>query len=274
MTPWIERGRWGRWLLPARGLLALGLRLFGLGVFGLVLFGLGLWPAPADALTTRDALWHVVNDICRPMHARLGIALPCLAVDSTRGFAVVRAPGEETHIVVVPTRRIIGIESRILQQDGLPAYWSFAWSERERVAASAPRPLGWNDYALAVNSRVSRTQDQLHIHVGCVAAGLKRALVQTAPRLSTGWAEIDLRPWAGRYLAKRIGAEGLDGNLFRMVAAEVPGARARINRVGIGVVGLTAANGERGFAVLVNTRRGHAEQLIDHDCSDGAASPR
>jgi CDP-diacylglycerol pyrophosphatase len=260
MTSWIER---------ARG--ACGALL----VLGLSLCGLGLWPASAYGLSTRDALWHMVNDVCRPMQANLGVALPCLAVDSARGFAVVRAPGDETRILLVPTRRIVGIESRVLQQDRLPAYWSFAWNERSRVVARAPRPLGWTDIAMTVNSRLSRTQDQLHIHVGCADVRLKRTLAQNATRLVAGWSVLDLRPWAGRYLAKRIGAEGLDGNIVRMVAAEVPGAKARMTRLGIGVVGIAGANDDdRGFAVLVNLRRGHAEQLIDHDCADGATSQR
>jgi CDP-diacylglycerol pyrophosphatase len=241
---------------------------------GFGLCGVGLWLAPAHALSTRDALWHMVNDICRPMQATVGVALPCLKVDSARGFAVVRAPGDDTRILVVPTRRIIGVESRPLQQEGLPPYWSFAWSERDRVAAGASRPLGWSDVAMAVNSRRARTQDQLHIHVGCVDARLKRALAPSAWHPAAGWSELDLRPWAGRYLVKRIGAAGIDANLFRMVASEAPGAGAHMTRVGIGVVGVTAADGERGFAVLVNNRRGHAEQLIDHDCSIGETSRR
>ncbi|NJL08621.1 MAG: CDP-diacylglycerol diphosphatase [Methylacidiphilales bacterium] len=262
MRSWAERAH------RTRGpLLSLGLSVFGVGLL------LGLWPAPAHGLSTRDALWHMVNGICQPMHAKLGVALPCLKVDSTRGFAVVRAPADETRILIVPTRRIIGVESRILEQDSLPAYWSFAWNERSRVAASAPRPLGWNDIAMVVNSRVSRTQDQLHIHVGCVDARLKRALALNAARLTAEWSPLDLKPWAARYLVKRVGADGVDGNIFRMVATEVPGAKTRMTRVGIGVVGINGAKGDGGFAVLMNERRGFAEQLLDHRCSERAASP-
>jgi hypothetical protein len=35
----------------------------------------------------------------------------------------------------------------------------------------------------------------------------------------------------------------------------------------IGVVGFIGPNGDHGFAVLVNSEGGHAEELLDHACS-------
>lgn len=58
----------------------------------------------------RTALWFVVNGLCRPMQRNLNLPAPCLKVDKSHGFAVLRAPGDETQILVVPTTKIEGIE--------------------------------------------------------------------------------------------------------------------------------------------------------------------
>jgi CDP-diacylglycerol pyrophosphatase len=147
-----------------------------------------------------------------------------------------------------------GRRKRIL---GLP------WGERSRVAAVAPRPLGWDDIGMAINSRTGRTQDQMHIHVDCLDARLKRALA--GAKLSTqGWSTLNLKPWAGRYHAKRLAENGLERNVFQTVAKEIPGARTRMGLQKIAVAGV--ANGKRGFVLLEKGAGGSAEELLDHEC--------
>ncbi len=223
--------------------------------------------AAAYAFGERAALWGVVKDLCLPIHRVIGVALPCQKVDMERGYVVIRAPGDETRIIIVPTTKIGGIESPALLREDAPNYWAFAWSERGRVIASAGRPLDdWSDIGMAINSSVSRAQDQLHIHVDCVDARLKRALAANAARLSQKWVSLELTPWGQRYRVKRIGASDLERSVFQMVANEIPGARGRMGRLSIAVVGHVGAGGERGFVVLVNGARGHAEELLDHEC--------
>jgi len=220
----------------------------------------------AISFKERDALWKVVEDLCLPLHQTLGLSLPCLDVDKKRGFAVIRAPGDETRIIIVPTAKIEGVESAALLRDDTPNFWSLAWGERNRVIASAPRSLAWNDIGMAINSSASRTQDQLHIHVDCVDPRLKRALAVQTNRLSKNWSNLNLQPWAGSYRVKRIAAEDLQRSVFQMVAREVPGARSRMGMQSIGVVGFVGGTGNLGFVVLVNGRGGHAEELLDHKC--------
>ena len=71
----------------------------------------GWGEAAAFDVADRTALWHVVNDLCRPMQQAFSLPLPCLKVDMAGGFAVIRAPGEKTRILFVPTEKIEGIES-------------------------------------------------------------------------------------------------------------------------------------------------------------------
>jgi CDP-diacylglycerol pyrophosphatase len=238
--------------------------------FALLLLGAGLagsGEAAAFDVADRTALWRVVNGLCRPMQQAFSLPLPCLKVDMADGFAVIRAPGDKTRILVVPTTKIDGIESPAVLGDPMTNLWSEAWSERSRVVASAARPLAWNDIGMAVNSRRGRSQDQLHIHVDCVDPRLKQALASRASRLSSKWSSLEPGPWAGRYRVKEIDAAGVDRNIFKLVADEIPGAKSRMARQSIAVVGIIGPNGDRGFAVLANSDGGHAEELLDHDCS-------
>jgi CDP-diacylglycerol pyrophosphatase len=245
----------------------LALARFALRVMLATAVAASAWaPCAARALdlSERGALWQVVHRLCLPMHATLGLSLPCLAVDDERGFVVIRAPGDATRIIVVPTVRMEGIESPSLLREDSPNYWAYAWGERGRVAAAAPRPLGWEDIGMAINSRAGRTQDQMHIHVDCLDARLKKALA--GAKLSTQrWSTLSLKPW-GRYRAKRLPENGLERSVFQTVAKEVPGARTSMGLQTIAVVGVTGAKGGRDFALFVKGGGGSAEELLDHQC--------
>ena len=56
---------------------------------------------------------------------------------------------------------------------------------------------------------------------------------------------------------------------FKLIVDKIPGAKSRMARQSIAVVGFIGPNGDRGFAVLANSDGGHAEELLDHDCSPG-----
>ncbi|MCI4680470.1 CDP-diacylglycerol diphosphatase [Rhodoblastus acidophilus] len=216
----------------------------------------------------RDGLWRIVHGVCSPVNRLTGLAAPCLAVDREKGVATVRAPDDATHIIVTPLARVSGVESAALLRKGAPNYWADAWNERHWVAEAAGRPLAWNDLGMAINSRFARSQDQLHIHVDCVKPRLKAELARAA-RGRKGWFEIDLRPWAGRYRARRLRAADLDQNIFRMVALEIPRARDNMASETIAVIGLDEPRGGRGFLLLVAGGGGHAEELLDHQCRLG-----
>src|SRR5689334_4487134 len=84
------------------------------------------WLARASALDlTRDALWSVVQT-CVAAKQTIGVPLPCLdvvlATPDRPGVAIVPSPWNATHILVVPTARILGIEA-VLHQPGAQTYW-------------------------------------------------------------------------------------------------------------------------------------------------------
>ncbi len=214
----------------------------------------------------RSGLWRVVHNICAPMQENVGLPLPCLDVDTAHGFAILRAPTDRDHILVVPTRKVTGIESPVLQAPTFPNIWAYAWKHRGLIAEAARRKLAWNEVGMAVNSAATRTQDQLHIHVDCVDPRLK-AVLQKTPLSRDKWRKLDLRPWAGRYFAKRIDGDKIRQNIFAMIAREIPGAADNMADESVAIVGFVPKKGERGFVVLENSYGGHAEQLLDHDCA-------
>ena len=82
---------------------------FALFLLGAELAGSG--EAAAFDVADRTALWHVVNDLCRPMQQAFSLPLPCLKVDMAGRICRDPRPGDKTRILVVPTEKIEGIES-------------------------------------------------------------------------------------------------------------------------------------------------------------------
>jgi CDP-diacylglycerol pyrophosphatase len=239
--------------LPIRLALAAGLAVALIAAF----------PAVVDA-QERTNLWDVVHYACGGMTRLFGISLPCLKVDRQAGYAIVRSPADNVRILAVPTRRISGIESPDLQRSETPPYWAYAWANRSFVAQAAPRKLDWGDYAMAVNSRAGRSQDQLHIHVACILPSVKEALAAHPPARS-GWSRLELPTWMGEYRMRRIEAADLGRNLFKLVAEDSPGGRGAMVQHALAVVPIGPERAQ-GFALLDNGHHGHSEGLLDVDC--------
>ena len=92
-----------------------------------------------------------------------GVPLPCVSVDLKRGFAVMN-PGPK-HLLLVPTARVQGVESRQLLDVNAPNYFEYAWESRSYLDKELRVNLTRDEVGLAINSAQGRTQDQLHIHV-------------------------------------------------------------------------------------------------------------
>ena len=161
------------------------------GLFSLAtLLGLGV---VAGRGMMRDTLWRVVRS-CVGNYSVTGLAFPCLAVDLTggeaKGWVVLRPPIGDPDTILAPTARIIGVEDPKLQDPGAANYFASAWSAREFVPGEGA-PLA-SETAVVVNSKFSRTQDQLHLHIGCLNPTVRANLRKLAPGLSVGvWTRDD-----------------------------------------------------------------------------------
>jgi CDP-diacylglycerol pyrophosphatase len=226
----------------------------------------------------RMALWHVVHDQCVVGQMTNQRPSPCATVNliggEKNGFAVLKDRKGKAQFLLIPTRKIAGIESPDLLTPDSPNYWQAAWEARkyvlERLEHEAPRgALG-----MAINSSIRRGQDQLHIHVDCVQPDVLTQLGKRADEIPQEWSKLSFDLGGRRYLAKRLDSADLEGvNPFQLLAQGVEAARIDMSRETLVVVGATFAEGHDGFIVLADRvdpstgNDAHGEDLLDHTCA-------
>jgi len=110
----------------------------------------------------RNMLLQVAR-ACALDQSTTGSPLPCLETNLEAGYAVLRPPFGRPDTILTPLKAIKGVEDAQLQAPDTPNYFAFAWASRHWIGDSKGR------LALAVNSRLARSQDQLHIHMGCLS---------------------------------------------------------------------------------------------------------
>jgi len=222
----------------------------------------------------RDALWKVVDNVCVPDMRLRGSPAPCVQVDLRHGFVVFKDIAGRAQILLIPTRRVTGIEDPQLLSSRGPNYWQAAWEARgsfsQRLGQQVPREA----IGMAINSALGRTQDQLHIHVDCLRPDVVAVLRARGDRIGGRWSDLPV-PLAGRrYRAMRIMGEDLGSrDPFRLLAAGDPLAHADMGQQTLVVTGYRSARGKPGFLLLSHRAdpaagdRAHGEDLLDHRCT-------
>src|SRR6202521_1138180 len=160
---------------------------------------------------SRDALWQVVHNICVPGQSQLHDPKPCLQVDLNggieSGFAILRDPRGGTQFLLIPTTRISGIESPIVRGPNATNYFADAWEVRTYISAALHQTLPRDGIGLAINSVVSRSQDQLHIHFSCIRADVLGALHKNEGRIGSHWAPFNVSFLGHHYIAMWVPGE-------------------------------------------------------------------
>jgi CDP-diacylglycerol pyrophosphatase len=230
----------------------------------------------------RMALWQVVR-ACVADYKLTGTPFPCLEVNLTggeeRGSVVLRPPLMDDR-VFAPTRRIKGVEDPFLQSSEAPNYFDAAWRARTFLKGADGREPEREDIALFLNSAVVRTQDQLHIHVGCLVPYARRTLSAVAPKIPMGeWAQIGpLVPHTMFWGYRIAGTELANVNPFRLAAEELGGKANGPGDLTIVVVGARVENDDQFLILASYARAPHAwwpvgaDNLLD-SCRS-AAPPR
>lgn len=227
----------------------------------------------------RDELWFVVHNMCLPAYRSIGVAFPCLEVNIVngldRGFAVLQAPSSAAHVIVVPTTRISGIESQALQSENTPNYWEAAWNARRFVEQGARRQLPRDKIAMAINAAASRSQDQLHIHVSCIAPVVADFLRYHQAEIRGAWSPLRTKLAGHKFLAMKVETESLaQVDPFKLLVRGLPSNKLSIARQTLAVIGATFRNGKSGFYLLANNTRASpkdivsAEALLDDKCAN------
>ncbi len=226
----------------------------------------------------RSGLWIVVHDICLPAYQGIGVAFPCAEVNIAngldRGYVVLQTPSSATHVLVVATTRISGIESPALRSENAPNYWEAAWDARRFVEEGAGRRLPRNRIAMAINSAASRSQDQLHIHVACAAPAVAAFLRRHQAEIHGAWSSLST-PLAGhKFSAMKVEMDSLANvDPFKLLAHGLPSGKFSMGSQTLAVIGATFRDGRTGFYLLANDSGVSprdivsAEALLDDKCA-------
>jgi CDP-diacylglycerol pyrophosphatase len=224
----------------------------------------------------RDALWYVVR-ACVANNAVTGFAFPCLEVNTSigeeRGYVILRRPYGNRDIDLAPTKRVLGIEDHWLRMADAPSYFLDAWRARGFLGGgSGHGSIAHDDIALAVNSRLSRTQDQLHIHIGCISREARQAVRSSAAELSeTAWTPLNTRIDGFELRGLKITQSSLNGiNPFRLVEEGIAAEAGDLAPMGLFVAGNQFAEGRDGFVAFswsdTPGRLLPAERFLDPSC--------
>ena len=250
-----------------------------------VLTAISVWLAVAVVpilLGNGGALWRIVNGECVPHQQRGDGPAPCSLVDLQggveKGYAVLKDRRGRAQFLLIPTVRITGIESPVLLEPGVTNYVAKAWRARTFVEERLGQPLDRRDVSLAVNSRLRRTQGQLHIHIDCMRQDVRDTVNRLASSIGDRWAPLG-EPLAGRqFRAMRILGDDLSQKDPFTLLARDDDARSDMGEHSLAVVGADFPNQGAGFVILdghVTNRFGkaaNAEALQDHTC--GLAAKR
>src|SRR5215208_1685972 len=220
---------------------------------------------PASASPTLlgpGALWTVVRT-CESAKASVGLSFPCIDLRASAdgyGVALVRPPLPRKHLLVVPTSRIVGIESPELRGQAGSAYLALAWAARDKAAGELG-PIPWADAGMAINSVANRTQDQLHIHVDCLTPQAQASLATAVSALTEQWRAL----WRGVW-ARIVRGEDLRAtDPFGPSIDRLPLGPSGLSGLNFGVAGIEARGG-KGF-VLLTSKSMSFERLLDPSCT-------
>ena len=225
--------------------------------------------ARADLLP-RGALWTVVRS-CVLAKASLGTPFPCLEVSPPRagepGFAVIRAPGQTTHIIVTPTDQITGIESPLLLEPKAGGYWRAALAARHFVVETSNGRASLDVVGLALNSERTRSQDQLHIHAECVRPDVLQAIRGQAGEIGPAWRLLAHPVDRDRLFARTVSAATIaKDNLFALLA-ELPGLHGDLSHVTALVVPAGGGGEPDRFHVVAGSSRSRSiEGYLNGSC--------
>ncbi len=231
---------------------------------------------------TRLVLWRGVR-ACVADFKLTGFAFPCLFVDLTGegelGYVVLKSPFGTPDTVLAPTRKVVGVEDPWLQSPSAPNYFDAAWRARFYLKDQNGRSPKPDVFALAVNSAFTRSQDQLHIHLGCLRPTLSDRLSSLASGLLVGaWTRVDLIPGSVVW-ALRTGRRDLSGvEPFRLAAEGLGDKIQDRGRLTIFVTGARLADEELLILVTdahasVSSSQVEVDDLIDLACSVRSVVP-
>ena len=221
-----------------------------------------------------NALWDIVHNSCEPAARGADVPQKCVDVDASHGFAVLKDINGVAQYLLIPTARIGGIESPDLLIPDSPNYWRAAWEARRFVDAKLGQDLPRDELSLAINSTSGRTQNQLHIHIDCLAPDIVGALREQGSKIGTEWTAFPTLLRGHAYRIRRIDDANLDSiDPFKLLAPDVAREGGIMADQTLLLTGTTAPDGKPAFFLLNDHVRresgdlASSEELQDHTCA-------
>ena len=217
-----------------------------------------------------DALWNLVSGRCVTDEVADLDPAPCASVDLDGGWAVLKDSVGARQYLLIPTAKVTGVESPELVAPDAPNYFAAAWQARTFTEAAAGGALPRDWISLAVNSSVSRSQNQLHIHIDCLRADVHDTLARHAADIGPQWAPFPALLAGHTYDAMAVDGDQLTVNPFRLRADALAEPDLEMGIQTLVVVG-AVRDGRPGFVILADRANGETgdfaggEQLQDHD---------
>jgi CDP-diacylglycerol pyrophosphatase len=237
-----------------------------------LLAALGAICLPLACAANPNALWEIVHDYCEPAAEGAHVQQKCADVNLAGGYAVLKDIVGIAQYLLIPTARVSGIESPELLAPNAPNYFRDAWNARGYVNRKLHRTLPRDEVSLAINSESGRSQDQLHIHIDCLAHDVAQTLREVGPMIGTKWAPLPVRLRGHVYSAMRIDdADLAHTDPFKLVAPYAASRNQTMGEQTLLLTGTTRADGAPAFFLLNDhVQPGNwasSEELQDHTCS-------
>ncbi|MGP2836351.1 CDP-diacylglycerol diphosphatase [Serratia nevei] len=216
-----------------------------------------------------NALWQIVSQQCVPNQQKNHGPAPCLKVDLAEGYVLFKDSKGSYHDLVMPTEKVSGIESSILQTAQARPYFALAWNNREHISTEIGKPLKDAWVSLAVNSKYGRSQNQLHIHVACLRQDVYYALGEQAQKIDQQWRPLSVKLVGHQYLARKlVGTDLTKEDPFQLLRHYVVDQGDNISNYGLALT--VSPQGEMLLLAnrlkLTDLNLGSAGEIQDYQC--------
>lgn len=226
-------------------------------------------PVPPDA--KRNALWNLVECCTQNKSSDTH----CIYTNETYKYIVAKdaSPSKTKAYLIIPTIQMIGIESSLTLDPPTVDIWQDGWTEARNYPGYPESRTG-----LAINSAISRNQDQLHIHMSCVNPSVL-TLLDNLKEISSDPSKPTLIQITLNKSGNRVSQHNYEAVLLKSLAGDsspfkvmrlLPHASEHVKDQSFAIVKGRGAQSNN--YILLNTyasgsNPGEAEELLDQTCS-------
>jgi CDP-diacylglycerol pyrophosphatase len=216
-----------------------------------------------------NALWQLAQCCSKSLAGNRD----CREYDPKYEYIILKdnAPTKPDSYMIIPTKKITGIEDREIFAMPFVDFWEYGW-QRSRQYPGKPA----SRTAMAINSAHARTQEQLHIHISCVRPDVSKILEAQNKEIGTYPAEVvtlQLPPHNNTYRVVKVTRLRGTESPYEVIQV-IPGVQRNMGDQSIAVVG----SQKRDEYYVLETYyhgadSGAAEELLDQTCKTAGAGP-